>query len=247
MGAKEKQRLAIAIGLAVVVLAALWFFVLRKPKQEEQTAQAPGAAAPGRVPSAPGAKIPGRGPLGPAAPFNLAAPGIGAAAVKGAAGVAPAPGAPPAALAKATPLYPPRPDPFEPLFKPPPPPKPKPPPPPLALVQVGPPLVMAQALPEQVMMVQEQTESPGRTSGVMWNDRVYAILEKPDNTSAVLQPGDTLDGDTVRSISPEGIVLAHKGGGEIKVSLRARQGGAVPATTAPAQPELPGAPAAQAY
>jgi hypothetical protein len=266
MSAKDKQRLAIAIALAVVVLAALWYFVLRKPKAGEEIAQAPAALAPG---SRAGLKSSGKAPLsggapaakpgaipGPAAPGLAARPGAPAGApVPGAAGAvaaAVAPGATPAAGApgapvKATPLYPARPDPFAPLIKPRPYVPPPPPPPPPAVVQVGIPLVTAQTLPPQVLMVEEQRVSPGRTSGVMWNDRVYAILEKPDNTSTVLQPGDTVNGDTVRAISPQGIVLARKGGGEIPVPLRARGSGAAPATAAPAQPELPGAPSARAY
>jgi len=87
-----------------------------------------------------------------------------------------------------------------------------------------------------------------RTAGVLWNDRVLAIIET-EKTVAVVQPGDTVEGEMVRSISPEGLVLAVKGGQEVDVPLRAAEPGTrrPPLVTPAGSPELPGAPTAPEY
>ncbi|UCH34217.1 MAG: hypothetical protein JSV65_17030 [Armatimonadota bacterium] len=237
MSAKDKQRLGIAIGLAVVVLVALYFLVLRKPKGEETTAAETSAATKETTAASKTKARPGAGAVGiaarPGAPGALAAAG------------GPKPGAP--AGPAAAPAEPYRVDPFAPLFPPPPkPPPPPPPPPPPAVVQVGIPPVIAQLPPEAVPRPPEERR---RMAGVLWNDRVYAIIET-ENTVAVVQPGDTVDGGTVRSISPEALMLATTGGQEVEVPLRNRTGPApsvVRTATPPGRPGLPGPAAPQAY
>jgi len=236
MTPKYKQQLAISAVLVVVVLAGLYFFVFRKPKPE-QTGPAARPAATASRGVAPGAK----------APAGKAFAGMSKAeALKALLSLAPGslppgllPGAQAGAVEKPTEPY--RPDPFANIFPPPPPPKPLPlPPPPPAAIQVGIPPVFAQLLPsEGVREIAEREQ--GRMAGVLWNDRVYAIIET-DNATAVVQPGDTVDGRTVRSISPQEAILASKSGEEVKVPLRGAMGMAprvAPAATPPGRPALP--------
>jgi hypothetical protein len=231
MTAKYKQQLAISAVLVVVVLAGLYFLVFRKPKQEAGTA--PGAGAPQAT--AQGAKAPATKARG-----ALNAEAIQAALARALASGAGLPGAAPGAVVKPTERS--RPDPFAPLFKPPPPPPPPPPlPPQPAAVQVGIPAVMAQALPPEAV-VETVAREQGRMAGVLWNDRVYAIIET-ESTVAVVQPGDTVNGRTVRSISPQEAILASKGGEEVKVPLRGAMGAAplrMPVAIPPGRPALPG-------
>lgn len=254
MSAKDKQRLAIAIGLVVVVAAALYLLVFRK-KAETGAEQAPAAttaARPGGArgvamgrtgragavaaskAGALGAKAPALGAKGPVTQAQAAALFAAALAAKAA-----------APAATTTPLEDSRPDPFASLIPPPPPIVYHPPPLPVAVVQVGIPPVMAAALPLESII---GGVGQRRTAGVLWNDRVLAIIET-EKTVAVVQPGDTVDGEMVRSISPEGLVLAVKGGQEVDVPLRAAEAGTRrPALVTPASsPELPGAPTSSEY
>jgi hypothetical protein len=241
MSAKDKQRLAIAIGLAVVVAAALYFLVFRKPKEEAGVAQAPASSTQGTggLATAPAGKA------GGAAGAKAPAGALGSkAAVAAAFAAALAAKAQPAAVA-VQPQEPSRADPFAPLIRPPRWVPPPPPPPPAAVIQVGMPPVMTGALPlEATIMARGQR----RTAGVLWNDRVLAIIET-EKTTAVVQPGDTVDGETIRSISPEGVVLAVKGGQEVDVPLQAAEPGTRRPTpvTPVGSPELPGAPAPPGY
>ena len=234
MTPKYKQQLAISAVLVVVVLAGLYFFVFRKPKPEQT---GPAARPTGTTAAAPGTKaVAGKAPAAMSKAEALKAllslppgslpPGL-------------LPGAPAGAVEKPTEPY--RPDPFANIFPPPPPPRQPPPPPPLpAAIQVGIPPVFAQLLPsEGVREIAEREQ--GRMAGVLWNDRVYAIIET-DTAIAVVQPGDTVDGRTVRSISPQEAILASKSGEEVKVPLRGAMGMAprvAPAATPPGSPALP--------
>jgi len=226
MSAKDKQKLGILIGLVVVVAALFYFLVLRKPKEEAQAPARPTSVAQK-------APTPGLGLQGPAAakPGSPGAPGPFAAALARKA----------AAQATAVPIEPSRADPFASLI---PPPKPviyHPPPPPPAVYQVGIPLVTVQTLPTETVIAQEQGQR--RTAGVLWDHQVWAIIET-EKTTAVVQPGDTVEGDTVRAISPQGLVLAIKGGEEVDVPLRGRIGSAprAPLTAPEGRPGLPGPP-----
>lgn len=236
MSAKDKQRLGIAVGLVIVVAAAFWFLVLRKPKAgQEAAATKPTAPAE----KATGAVAPARAGAGGARGISKEA--IVAALLARAARAG-------KAAPVVTPAEPYRADPFAPLFPPPPPPPPRPPPPPPPVVRVvGIPPVMVQALPPTAIVAVTR-EQPRRTAGVLWNDRVWAIVET-ERTTAVVQPGDRVDGDTVRAISPQGVVLAAQSGKEVEVPLRGREGGAapMPAAVPSGRPELPGASAPSAY
>jgi hypothetical protein len=244
MSAKDKERLIIAAGLVVVVAAALYLLVFRKHKAQEQAVATAPAAGESKAP------VPGKGGggFGPAGGIRL--PGLAGGAAGAKAPVA-GKGAFAAALAAALrgrgpaapavqPAEPYRADPFAPLIKPPPPPVYIQPPPPPAVQQVGIPPVMIQVLPLETMIVREQGQR--RTAGVLWDHQVYAIIET-EKTIAVVQPGDTVNGDTVRAISPQGLVLAVKGGEEVEVPLRSRPAGIAPAPSVALpqeRPELPG-------
>jgi len=258
MSVKDQRRLAIAIGLVAVVAAALYFLVFRKPKPTEQAVAARPAAGVSKAP-APGK---GLGKFGARGAMRLRGLAGGAAAGKARAGLgkgpgaragggafaalrARAPGAGMLAALAVKPAEPYRADPFAPLF-----PRPKvvvlPPPPLPAVVQVGLPPVMAQLLPVATRVAREREQVQRRTAGVLWDHQVYAIIET-EKTVAVVQPGDTVDGDTVRAISPQGLVLAVKGGEEVEVPLRSRPAGTArpPSPARPqTRPGLPGSPGA---
>ena len=213
MSVKDKQRLAIAIGLVVVVALLFYWLVLRKPQAGEEV------GIPGMGSEVVGGRVPGA-PTRPAAGPSAAAPVTPAP-------TGPAPSAPVTALAAASavkPIEEPRADPFAALFRV----RPTlPPPPPLAATQVGIPPVIAQLLPLDIIIPEQEQR---RTAGVLWDHQVYAIyVNETDNTVAVVQPGDTVDGETVRAISPQGLVLAVKGGEEVEVPLRARSASATQA------------------
>ena len=224
MSAKDKQRLAIAVGLVIVVAAALYLLLFR-PRAE---------------PTASVGSESGGTPFGAAAikPQGAAAPQPPAA-----------PGPPAPAAAQAPPEVQPGPsrsDPFALLFPPPPPKRetpPPPPPPPLAVVVVGIPPVMVEALPPIRRPAGLLAGVPQRrVAGVLWNDRVWAIIES-EKITAVVQPGDVVDGNTVQAISPQGMILTSKSGKETEVPLRGRGQGAAPGSVpvgAPAgRPTLP--------
>ena len=231
MSAKDKQRLGIAVGLVVIVTAALYLLVFRgKPEEQTEVAARPAAGEE----AADRSERPGAG----GRPSGVAARG----AVPAGDADAQEPGAP--VEPKVTP-DPYRVDPFQRLIEPPPPPRqPPPPPPPAAVVQVGIPPVMMGALPE-VLIAREGPYR--RTAGVLWNNQVWAIIET-EKTTAVVQPGDVVEGNTVRAISPQGLILAIQGGEEVDVELAGRGAAsrprAAPAgmSTPPGRPSLPGAP-----
>ena len=224
MSAKDKQRLAIAVGLVIVVAAALYLLLFR-PRA------APTASVGSESGGTPFGAVATQ-PRGAAAPQPPAAPGPPAPAVA----QAPAPPQP----------GPSRPDPFAPLFPPTPPEKqrrPPPPPPPLAVEVVGIPPVMVEALPPiRRPLGAVGGVSQRRVAGVLWNDRVWAIIES-EKITAVVQPGDVVDGNTVQAISPQGLILTSKGGKETEVPLRSRgQGpapGSVPVGAPAGRPTLP--------
>ncbi|HUT75229.1 MAG TPA: hypothetical protein VM221_10420 [Armatimonadota bacterium] len=203
MSAKDKQKLAIAVGLVVVVAVALYFLVLRKPAPEAELAPPPIAARPVAPRPAP----------------------IAAAQVL-------------AAAQAAKPLELSRPDPFEPLIKQIEPIWPVGQRPPVAAEEVGIGPVVANLLPLDIPGVRESR----RMAGVLWNEHVWAIIET-ERTTAVVQPGDVVEGNTIRAISPQGMILTTKRGMIDEVKLQGRIPAAVAAVpvSAPAgRPALPG-------
>jgi len=203
MSAKDKQRLAIAVGLVIVVAAVLYFLLFR-PRAE--TPVSVGSENEG-IPFG-GAAIEPEGAPAPQPPVASGPP-------------APAVAQAPAQLQP----EPSRPDPFALLFPPRPPQRvvpPPPPPPPLAVEVVGIPPVMVDVLPPIRLRPGVFAGVPQRrVAGVLWNDRVWAIIES-DKITAVVQPGDVVEGNTVQAISPQGLILTSKGGKETEVPLRGR-------------------------
>jgi hypothetical protein len=174
----------------------------------------------------------------PAPEAELAPPPIAARPV--APGPAPIAAAPALAAARAAkPLELSRPDPFEPLIKirqtqivwgpgqgP-----------PVAAEEVGIGPVVANRLPLDLPGVRESR----RVAGVLWNEHVWAIIET-EKTTAVVQPGDVVEGNTIRAISPQGMILTSKRGMIDEVKLQGRiqvAAVAVPVSAPGGRPTLP--------
>lgn len=212
----------IAIGVVVIVVACLWFFVLRPAPAAtatdatatpDQTAQqtpggpTPGAPAPGVTPA-----VPGPGDARPAAPATGAAapaapgqPGQPATPAQPAAG-APVPGV---KVASVTPMETWRGDPFQPIgYKPTPKVTNKPHIRDFPFDRLPVRVVWDKAGNDRRKQKAEIQQPSRRMAGILLNDRVYAIIEA-GGVSQVVQPGDyTTDRlAMVERIEPDRVVL----------------------------------------
>ena len=60
-----------------------------------------------------------------------------------------------------------------------------------------------------------------RVSGILYNDRVLALVESGGRTY-VVQPGDTIDGGRVIAITPDGVTVSGVGGAQTTIPLVSR-------------------------
>jgi len=69
--------------------------------------------------------------------------------------------------------------------------------------------------------MREGPASVQRVSGILYNDRVLALVETGGRTY-VVQPGDTIDGRRVIAISPDGVTVSGVGGAQTTIPLVSR-------------------------
>ena len=81
------------------------------------------------------------------------------------------------------------------------------------------------SLPRQISGVFGPTPdglaSVQRVSGILYNDRVLALVETGGRTY-VVQPGDTIDGKRVIAITPDGVTVSGVGGAQTTIPLVSR-------------------------
>jgi len=254
MTEQRKKQLMIAGALVAVVALVLVFVAFRSRGGEEVTTPTEIATSPGPTPVG-GAELPsaGGGPTAGGPPYATAA-GPAPGAMPGAGG----PSATDIGIMKpppnAKPRVAPRKDPFQPFPLPP------------EWLEVirrtnqaaQPPLIYQWALPavaagKTTYVSGPSTAMPGlpyavatgsrRMSGILWDGRVWAIIETDDGQSHVVKPGDVLDdGSRIAAISRDSMVVAQAGQRQT-VGMKGRPapaGGTIatgaPTATTPGQP-----------
>jgi hypothetical protein len=214
MTEQRKKQLMIAGALVAVVALVLVFVAFRSRGGEEVTPPTEIATSPGPM-AVGGAALPSAGGgTGAAAPGPGAMPGAGVASATDIGIMKPPPNAKPRVA--------PRKDPFQPFPLPP------------EWLEVirrmnqaaQPPLIYQLGLPAVAVRTTyvsgPSTATPGlpyavaagsrRMSGILWDGRVWAIIETDDGQSHVVKPGDVLDdGSRVTAISRDSMVVAQAG------------------------------------
>lgn len=229
MSPEDKKRLMIAGALFLVAGIVLFLVIPKKRSAPPRAAEMPAGE-----PGAPG--VPGPPPPG-GMPGEMGARGVpGEVAPGGEAKPAPT-------QVVKRPMLPYRPDPFV-VPRPPRPIRRKPtgPPPPPRFFTV-PPVVASRVIGPEVS---EVTGPPRRMAGVLWNDRVWAILESGEAQEAesfIVKPGDIVEGGRVQIITRDKLVLSGEGKKPRDVYLRPMER-KPPPTTGPGMPGgVPGGPA----
>ena len=260
MNEQRRKQMMIAGALVAAVALVLVFWVMRHRGGEEAVAPAApaagaGTAAGGETGGAGGASVPTGMTMTPASP--MAGAPVGApTGMPGAPGMRPAAGG---GTDMGSPMHPPK-DAKSPPFKPRPDPFQQFPLPKEWLAYLKrlqtinqPPPVYAWGLPAAAVRTAyvspgtgpqpldlRQVQGPRRMSGILFDGRVWAILETEDGQSHVVKPGDVVEsGVKVAAVSRDSMVIAQAGRQQ-NVELKGRPAPASAATPVAA----PGAPVA---